>query len=148
MAENKAENRNQETEASLMPLTIDGLHDLGAAGKVGAKDTFHGRGDHAAARFFHATNRHAAVRCFNHHGHALGTEFFDQQIGNVLGHSLLDLRAVRNHFDDAGNLRKSNDFTVGDIGDVGGADKGQEVVFAHAAKADVANQNDFVIVFR
>ena len=48
---------------------------------------------------------------------------------------------------DAGQLAQADNLAVGKIRDVGLAEEGQKMMFAHALEADVAHQHHFVVLF-
>ena len=75
----------------------------------------------------------------------LTCELFDQQVGDLLGHALLDLGPPRNFLDHPGQFAQADDPRPGKVGDVGLAQEGQHVVLAHALEADVPHQDHFIV---
>ena len=71
---------------------------------------------------------------------------FLDAVPDLDGQPLLDLQAAGVGLDDAGNLAQAGDLAIGDVGDVGLADEGQEVVLAGAVELDVLDQ-DHLLVF-
>jgi hypothetical protein len=80
-------------------------------------------------------------------GHASRRKTILDEIGDRLSQTLLNLRTSGDFLNDPRQLAQSNDFATGQVGNVGSARERQQVMLTHAAKRDVANQNDFVIVF-
>ncbi len=129
----------------LRPAIHHQVHHFASCRRAVAKCTPHCGCYAQAARFANATNRHACVRGFDDDGHAPDVEFFDQQVGHLLGHPFLYLRSTRNDFDQARQLAEPNDATAGKVADVGLAHKRQQVMLTEAAKTNVPNDNDLVV---
>lgn len=98
---------------------LDVGHELGTGALVTAEDAKHGAGGHTAAVFLDAADHGAHVDAVHHDGDASGLEHFMDKLGDLAGHALLYLKALGEHIDDARDLAESDDFAVGDVGDVG-----------------------------
>jgi hypothetical protein len=85
--------------------------------------------------------------CFKHHCYAACGQLGFDQVSDHFRHPLLDLGATRDFFDNTREFTQADDFPVGQVSDVGLASKRQKVVFAHAAKIDVAYEYHFIVFF-
>ena len=68
------------------------------------------------------------------------------RFGDLPGEVFLDLQATGEHVDDARDLRQAEHFAGGDVGDVGLADEGQQVVLAQRIQLDVLDDHHLVVV--
>ena len=128
-----------------MGLSVQQGHDLAASACVAAAEASDGRGDHLAAGLFDSPTSHTGVRGFDDHGHALGLELGHEQVGDLRGEAFLDLRAMGELVDDAGEFGDSHDLAIGEVGDVGLPLEGHEVVLAHGVEGDVAEDDQLVV---
>lgn len=94
-----------------------------------------------------AAERHAGVDGLNDAGGALGVKLVHDGVGDLGGETFLHLGAKREPFDEAGELAESDDLAVGEVGDVDAAGERHEVVLAHRVKFNVAEEDNFVVLF-
>ena len=87
------------------------------------------------------------MRCFDHDCDTLGIQFFNQQVSDFLGHPFLDLWPPGNHLDHAGQLAQPDHAAAGHVTNVCFAHERQQVMLAHAAKTNVPNQYNLVVLF-
>ena len=101
-----------------------------------------------AAGLLHAAHAHAHVLSLEHHHDALRIQLLDQGVGNLRGQTLLHLRTLRIHFDQARQLRQTAHATIGgrDVGDVRLAEERHQVMLAHGVEIDVAHKHHFAAV--
>ena len=83
---------------------------------------------------------------FDHHCNTEGAGDLLDGFGDLPAEVFLDLQAACVHVDDAGDFRQTEYLAVGDIGDMGLADKGQQVVFTQRVQLDVLHQHHFAVV--
>ena len=81
----------------------------------------------------------------HHDPDALWRAVLVKPVGHFAGEPLLHLESPRVVVDDAGRLGRSGDAFARQIGDVGYAAEGQQVVFAQRVEADVAGEHELVI---
>ena len=108
-------------------------------------------GDGAGAGLADAAHRHAQVLALDDDDDALrGCSCCIERVGDLGGQALLDLRAAREHVDQAGELGQAGDAAVpgGDVADVRDPVERHEVVLAGAVDLDVAHQDHLVVVDR
>ena len=106
----------------------------------------HGCGHRVGEVLFDPPHHHAKVLAFNLNANTLGTEFFVEGRGDLLGHPFLDLETLGKHVDQAGNLGEADDLFIRDIRNVAATKEGQNVVFAEAEKLDVANEDHVLVL--
>ena len=107
-----------------MSLAVDEGHDFGTCRNLVAERAFDGRGDTNRAGLADATNGHAGVDRLDDDRDSLCVEFFDQQVGNRFGHSLLDLGTASDAFDYASEFAQADHFAIGKVADGGGGGGG------------------------
>src|SRR5229473_4150486 len=105
----------------------------------------HGAGHRRAMLLLHTAHLHAEVAGFDNHADALGSDFLLDGLRDLAGQALLNLQPAREHVHDAGDLAEPQNTLVREIGDVGLAEKRQQVVFAEAEEFDVLH-NDHLVV--
>src|SRR6266851_3594067 len=105
----------------------------------------HGAGDGLAMLLFHAAHLHTQMAGFDNHANTLRSDFFLDGLGNLTGHALLNLQTARKHVNHACDLAESQHTLLRQIGDMGFAEEGQEVVFAEAEEFDVFNDDHLVV---
>ena len=69
-------------------------------------------------------------------------------LGDLRGEALLDLQTAGKSLDEPRNFAQADDLSVGNIGDVHFAEKGQQVVFAKAEHLDVFHDHHLVVANR
>ena len=84
---------------------------------------------------------------FKNYRDPFGLEFAFQQIGNCFRHPLLHLGPSRHNINHASKFAQPDDLAIGEIADVGHPYEWQQVVFAGAVETDIANQDDFIVIF-
>ena len=119
--------------------------ELGAGARVVAQRAAHARRDRGGARGPHAAQRHAHVLGLDDDAHPARVQVGVQPVGDVRGEPLLHLRAVGVQLHDAGELGEPEDPRAGKVADVGDADEGQHVVFAHGPYRDFAGEDELVV---
>ena len=80
--------------------------------------------------------------------HAVRREGALERGGDVLAEALLQLRPGGDRLDDAGDAAEAGQALGGQVGDVRDAREGQQVVLAHGAQGDVAQQHDLAALTR
>ena len=98
---------------------IDQAQDLRSRLQVVTENPTHSAGQTEATWFTHPAHRHAAVRRFADDGYTTSGQPVLNQIGDGLGHSLLDLRTSRDFLHDACQLAQTDHFATRQVGDVG-----------------------------
>lgn len=83
-----------------------------------AEHTEHAARHGACALLLHAAHRHAHVLALHDDSNATGLERFVQSEGDLARKALLHRQPPRKRLGNAGQLRKADDHTVGDIADV------------------------------
>ena len=84
---------------------------------------------------------------FHDYTHAPGVEDVGKRRGNFPGQPLLHLKPPGEHVHDPGHLAYADDPAVGNVAHVTAAEKGEQVVLAHAEEFDVPH-DDHVIGLR
>jgi len=86
---------------------------------------------------------------FGFHGHrdAVWLQCRNEGIGDLRGESLLELRAPCYEVDQAGDFADADDATAGDIGHVGAAVEGEEVMLAHGEERNIAQDDHLRMAF-
>ncbi len=136
-----------------VPIIKDLARPVDVLWYVGSYPSYHPRGIDAAS---------AAARIFT----ALGIDFailgkeekddadsqrlqnFLEAGGDLVCQPFLDLQAPGERVDDPRDLRKADDPALWQVGDVGPAEKREQVVLAEAEKIDVAYEDHFVAIGR
>ncbi|CEI19623.1 hypothetical protein PAMH19_5013 [Pseudomonas aeruginosa] len=126
--------------------SADQAEEFAAGGGVVAEFAEHHRSDHGRVLLFHAAHHHAHVLGLDHHRDAEGAGDLLDRLGDLPAHVLLDLQAAGVHVDDPRDLRQAEHLAVRDIGHVGLADEGQQVVLAERVQLDVLDQYHFAVV--
>ena len=103
-------------------------------------------GSHDRARLAHAAHDGAQVRCLHDHAHAPRLEALHQEVGDLLGHPLLDLQAARVHLDDPRDLRQPDHPAPRDVGHGGRPEERQQVVLAQGVERDVLDDDHLAVV--
>ena len=106
----------------------------------------HAAGDHGHAGAVHAARAHALVTGLQDHRDAVRLQHVVDGVGDLRSQALLDLQPARVHVHHPGQLADPHHATARQVGDVGAADDRHHVVLAVALEADVAQQNDLVVV--
>ena len=75
-----------------------------------------------------------------------GWSFSSMHLGDLHGEPLLHLQPPREHVDEARDLREAHHLALGNVGHVGLAEEGQEVVLAEAEDVDVADDHHLVVL--
>ncbi len=94
---------------------------------------------------FYSAHHHAEVLCFDDHSNAVRLECLLDALEDLMGEALLDLEPTSKDVDDTRQLAQSDNFAVGDIGDMCFADKGQQMVFAEGIQLDVFDNDHFTV---
>ena len=94
-----------------------------------------------------AAHRHAEVLGLDDDDDAGGLEVLDDGVGDLGGHTLLDLRPLGEHIHDASELGEPADTTglARDIGDVRAAHERHQMVLAHRVQRDVADKHHLLV---
>ncbi len=108
----------------------------------------HGGGDGHRTGFANAANRHAGVARFQHDADPPGLEVGHDQIGQIFRHAFLDLGPIGQRLDSPGEFAQTQDPPVGEIGDVGLADEGKQVMLAARREFDVLDDHHVVVDLR
>ncbi len=95
---------------------------------------------------FDAAHHHAEVLGLEDDGDALGVDGVGDGVGDLAGEALLHLQAAGEDVDEAGNFAEADDLAVGDVGDVGLAEEGQQMVLAQGEELDVLDDDHLVVV--
>ena len=77
----------------------------------------------------------------DHDADALGRQPVVEEVGDLLGHALLDLEPARVHLDDARDLREADDLAPRDVGDRRRPEERQQVVLAQRVERDVLDDD-------
>ncbi len=88
------------------------------------------------------------MRGLQHDADATCVEFAHEQIGQFLRHPLLNLRPTSQHLDGSCQLAQADDLAIGQVGDVGLAQEGEQVMLAHRLEADVPDQDHLIVLDR
>src|SRR6185437_9132647 len=103
----------------------------------GTERAEHTRRHYRHARLVDAARRDALVRRLDDDGDAARLKHFLERVGDLRRHLFLDLQAMREHFDEARELRDADDAPVGQIGDMRLADDRREMMLAMRFETDV-----------
>ena len=138
--------RDAGTAAAQRPWTNCMASDR--VGRVAPEQAPDGRGDGRGARLLHAPHRHAQVLGLDHHQDPPGVEGLLDGVGDLGGHPLLDLQALGEAVDQAGQLGEPGDPAVRprDVGHVGPPHERDQVVLAQRGERDVADHDHLVVV--
>lgn len=82
------------------------------------------------------------MHCIKNDKHALRIEPMLERVGDLLGEALLQLRARRQRLDDPRKATKADYSCRRHVGEVRGADEGQQMVLADGAELDVAQEHE------
>src|SRR5271168_1020643 len=91
-------------------------------------------------------HHHAEVLRFENHGDALRMNGVGDGVTDLRGEALLHLESAGEDVYEAGDLAESNDLPVRDVGDVGFAKEGKQVMLAHGEELDVLDDDHLVVV--
>jgi hypothetical protein len=107
-----------------------------------------GRGNHLAGWLANAAADHAQVRCFEDNADALGLKMVHDSLGQLGSKAFLDLEASGKAIDEAGEFADTDNAAglgIGDIGERGSAEEGQQVMFAKRGKGHVLEEHHFLM---
>lgn len=121
------------------------LHKFGAGARVSSEDALHGTGDKMGV-FLQLPHGHAQVKALDDDPDPLGCEGFHQEVGDLVGESLLELELLREMLDDLGNLAHADHAAVGNIADVRFAKEGQNMMLAERMEQNIFH-DDHLVVF-
>ena len=121
------------------------MHELVPGAFVLEESARKGRRHGDGVRFLDAAHGHAGVHGLDDHGDAPGMQGILDAVADLLGQALLDLQAAGVSLYDAGDLGKSRDLSVGDVGDMGLPDERQHVVLAQGEEFDVLDDDHLVV---
>src|SRR5208282_6795682 len=94
----------------------------------------------------YSAHHHAEVASLDHYTDTLRLDRVLNSLGDLRGQALLNLQAAGKGFDEARDFAQADYFSVGDIGDVHLAEKGQKMMLAQAEHFNVFHDHHFVIV--
>src|ERR1700722_15621277 len=77
---------------------------------------------------------------------SLGVNSVGDGFADLASEALLDLESPCEDIDEAGDFAEPNDLAVGDVGDVGFSEEGEEVMLALREELDVLYDDHLVIV--
>ncbi len=92
------------------------------------------------------THHHAHVLRFDHHRDAGGVGHLLDRLGDFPGEIFLDLQAPGEHVDNPGDLRQPQHLAGWNVGDMGLADEGQQMMFAQRVQLDVLDDHHLVVI--
>ncbi len=116
--------------------------------RLTAERSQHRAGDGHGVLFFHSPHHHAKMSGFDHNADTMGIELRAQCFSDLHGQPFLNLQTPGEHVDDPRDLAQTDHLLVGQVADMDSTKKRQQVMFAHAEKVDVFDDNHFVIVDR
>src|SRR3990172_133370 len=114
--------------------------ELGAGAVTGLHQAVQ-RGGRDQRLLAHAAHDHAQVRRLDDHPPALGVEPIFDEVGDLLGHALLDLEPPCEHLDDARQLREADHLVARDVRHGRLAEEREEVVLAERVELDVLDDH-------
>ena len=92
-------------------------------------------------------HHHAEVGRFQHHGHPARSENRVERLRDLTGQALLHLKAPREHVDQARDLGEADHPARGEVGHVGAAVEGKQVMFAQGEELDAPHEDHVFTVF-
>src|SRR5580765_6644124 len=104
-------------------LIANKCHELGASGQIGFENAAHGTGGAGAGGISNAPDGHARMAGFENDADATGAQLGHEKVGKILGHTFLDLRAVRQDLLNARNLAQAYNLTLREISNMSVADE-------------------------
>jgi len=111
-----------------------------------AKTTEHSARDRSGMLLFNAAHHHAEMLCFEDDGYSLRMNGVGDGFADLAGEAFLDLQTTREDIDEAGDFAESDDFAVGNVGDVSFSEEGQEMMLALGEEFDVFYDDHLVVV--
>src|SRR5580698_3218617 len=96
--------------------------------------------------FLDATHHHAEVTRLDDDPDSLRLDGALDGFGDLGGEALLNLEAARESVDETRDFAQADYFSVGDVGDVHFAEKGQEVVLTQAEHLDVFYDYHLIVI--
>lgn len=116
--------------------------------RLTAERSQHRAGDGDGVLFFHSPHHHAKMSGFDHNADTMGIQLCAQCFSDLHGQPFLNLQTPGEHVDDPRNLAETDHFFVGQVADMDSTKKRQQVMFAHAEKVDVFDDDHLVIFDR
>lgn len=95
------------------------------------------------ATFFGTTEFHAHLASAAAYEDTVGGELFLDLLGDLCDEAFLNLWASCKVIDDTGNATKTDHLRVGNVGDINGAKKWDEVVYAEAMEGECTEHDGF-----
>jgi hypothetical protein len=86
------------------------------------------------------------VNCFNDEHTSFWFDFLEEEVGNLLSETLLELRLRSEIFHDPRNFAETDDVSIWKVCKVGFSVEGEEMMFAHRNEFDVSDEDDLVVV--
>src|ERR1700753_1085183 len=111
------------------------------------EDPSQGRGDGQGSGLLHAAHLDAQVTGLDDHHRPLRLQVFLQEGDHLLGDALLQLRTLGVELEDAGELGEAQDAVARDVGDMGVAVEGYEVVGAHGVEGNLLLHHHVAVAF-
>ena len=93
----------------------------------------------------HPPHHGAKMISFHQYRYTQWVENAFENFSDLVGHPLLHLQPPGINLDQPGNFRESNDFAIWDICNMGFAKEGQKMLFAHAEKLYIPDNNQILI---
>src|SRR5881392_3336279 len=100
-------------------------------------------GFHDGILLFDAAHHHAKMFRLHDDRHSGWLKTIHERFGDLRSEIFLDLQTARKDINNAGNLGKTDDFSIWNVSYVRTSYKRQQMVFAQRIKFDVFDQNDF-----
>ena len=115
--------------------------------RLPAQTAADGRGYRHRSRFLHPAHGQAEVFGFGDDQYPFRFDTATEDVGRVRGQSLLRGRPPGQGLDHPGQMRKPGDLVAaGNIGDMGLAEKRQQMMLADRIKGNIADDDQFVAV--
>src|ERR1035437_1745966 len=101
--------------------------------------------DHRSTALLHATHGQTEVLCFYDYAHPVGVQTILEEVGDLLGHSLLDLQPAGVHLHHARDLGQADYAATRQITHRGGPEERQHVVLAQRVERDALDDDHLAV---
>jgi len=106
----------------------------------------HRTGCRAGILFFHAPHQHAHMLRFDNHSDSKRLDRLINGLGNLRRQPFLHLEPAAEHLDKTHDFADADHFLVRKVTDVAFAEKGEQMMFAHAEEIDIGNDDHFIVL--